>query len=126
MTNRSLAQSAHPTTRHERGTKLCRERGDEIEHLDGYRWSVPSCSGDHRYITDLRHQSCTCNDAIWTGRGCKHLHAATIARAKSDECGGCGVRVRRRDLHSVPEDHPTLGGLVDELCEPCARSQGTL
>ena len=123
MIEKSLA---HPTTRRERGITLYRERSDEIAHLDGYRWSVPSCSGDHRYIVDLRHQSCTCDDATWTGGGCKHLAAATIARVKSVDCDGCGQRVRRRDLHPDPEDHPTLGGLVDELCEPCANSAGAL
>lgn len=113
-----------PTTREQRGLALFRDQGDRIEHLDGYRWSVPSCSGENVYITDLRHQSCTCPDHRRHGIACKHLHAATVARAKSADCGGCGIRVRRREMVDVPDDHPTLGGLVEELCGDCARSQG--
>lgn len=124
MDTKSLAHRATlPTTREQRGFALFRDRGDEIVHLDGWRWRVPSCSGEVVYVVDLRHQSCTCPDHRCNGATCKHLYAGSIARAKTADCGGCGRCVRRRDLHPVPEDHPTLGGLVDLLCYECGRDQ---
>lgn len=32
--------------RERRGIALYRERGEEIEHLKGRTWAVPSCSGE--------------------------------------------------------------------------------
>lgn len=122
----SLAHPRTPTTREARGIALFREQGDEIQHVSGWRWRVPSCSGDAQYIVDLRAQSCQCPDYRRHGVACKHITAATIARAKSGECGGCGQRVRRRALYDVPEDHPTLGRLIDELCLDCGRNQGII
>ena len=94
--------------------------------MEGWRWRVPSCSGSFAgaYLVDLRAESCECLDRPPEGEVCKHIVAATIARTKSEECGGCRKKVLRRHLWTVPEDHPTLGGLVDELCRPCAVSQG--
>ncbi len=112
------------TTRQQRGITLFRERAAEIEHVEGWTWRVPSCSDSSVYLVDLRAESCQCPDTPPEGEVCKHTVAATIARAKSEECPGCGKRVRRRHLWAVPEDHPTLGGLVDELCGSCATSQG--
>ncbi len=111
-TTKSSAPPAQPSTdsREARGIRLFEQRGDEIVHLSGWRYSVPSCSGEHVYVVDLRHQSCQCLDYCRRELPCKHVYAASITRAKSADCGGCGVRVRRRDLHPVPEDHPTLGG----------------
>ncbi len=118
--------TVHPerTTRQQRGIALFRERGEEIEHVEGWRWRVPSCSGLGAYLVDLRVESCECPDHPPEGEVCKHIVAAIIARAKSADCPGCGQKVRRRHLRPVPEDHLTLGGLVDELCKPCAVSQG--
>ena len=127
MHHQSIATPPTPTTTcEERGIALYRNRGDEIEHLDSWRWRVPSCTGENVYVVDLRSQSCQCPDYRRRSLPCKHVAAATIARAKSADCGGCGRCVRRRDLHDVPEDHPTLGGLVEELCGGCGRSQGII
>jgi hypothetical protein len=118
--------TVHPkrSTRQQCGIALFRERGEEIEHVEGWRWRVPSCSGSGAYLVDLRAESCECPDHPPEGEVCKHVVAATIARAKSADCPGCAKKVRRRYLRPVPEDHPTLGGLVDELCKPCAVSEG--
>ena len=117
-------KQANANTRQQRGIALFRERGEEIEHVEGWRWRVPSCSGSGVYLVDLRAESCECPDTPPEGEVCKHLVAAIIARTKSEECGGCRKKVLRRHLRTVLEDHPTLGGLVDELCKPCAVSQG--
>ena len=124
MSKTSLAPRR--TTRQQRGIALFLERGEEIEHVEGWRWRVPSCSGSGVYLVDLRAESCECPDRppSKAGEVCKHAVAATIARAKSADCPGCGKKVRQRHLRSVPEDHLTLGGLVDELCTSCAVSQG--
>ena len=118
--------TVHPerTTRRQRGIALFRERGEQIEHIEDWRWSVPSCLNSSAYLVDLRTESCECPDRPPEGEVCKHIVAAIIARSKSEECGGCRKKVPWGHLRSVPEDHPTLGGLVDELCKPCAVSQG--
>lgn len=85
---------------------------------------MPSCSGSGAYLVDLRAEFCECPDHPPEGEVCKHTVAAIMVRAKSEECPGCGTKVRRRTLRPVPEDHPTLGGFVDELCKPCANAQG--
>ena len=122
--------TVHPklSTRQQRGIALFRAHGKQIEHVEGWTWRVPSCSGSFAsaYLVDLRAESCECPDHTLKGEVCKHVNAATIARAKSEECGGCRKRVLRRHLWTVPEDHPMLGGLVDELCNSCAVSQGVV
>lgn len=124
MDTKSLAHCATlTTTREQRGLALFRDHCDEIRHVRGRVWSVPSCSGEGHYLADVAGV-CTCPDNPPEDESCKHVHAAIIARAKSGECELCGVRVRRRNLRLVPEDHPTLGSLVDELCFDCGRGQG--
>ena len=75
------------STRELRGIVLYRERGEEIEHQGRGRFTVPGCSGGS-YTVNLAifsfagEQSCTCPDTPPAGEVCKHVHAATIARAK--------------------------------------------
>lgn len=113
-------------TREQRGVQLFRDRGDEIEHLHGQRWCVPSCSGEHRYIADLRHQTCSCEDAIWQDGGCKHIVAATIKRSKTATCSGCDAPRLRRELVEVGDNNHD--GMMwfpgDRLCVPCATATG--
>jgi hypothetical protein len=94
----SLAHPAHPSTREERGLALYRERGEEIKHLKGSVWSVPSCTRSGVYLVDLAGGICTCGGMPPAGEVCKHTTAATIAHAKSGVCSGCGLRFRRRGL----------------------------
>lgn len=127
MQHQSIATTPTPTTtREERGIALYRNRGDEIEHLDGWRWRIPSCSGENVYIVDLQSQSCQCPDYHRRQLPCKHVYAGSIARAKYSDCDLCGVKARRRDLCDVPDDHSTLGGLVEEVCGDCGRDQGII
>lgn len=124
MIEKSLPQR---TTRQDRGLALFRDRGEEIEHLNRQRWAVPSCSGEHRYVVDLRHQTCTCDDSIWQDGGCKHLVAATIQRSKTAACSGCGQRSSRRELVEVGEEQVawTLALFEgDRLCPGCALEHG--
>jgi hypothetical protein len=117
--------TAPSTTREQRGLALYREHGHEVEHLGGHRLSVPSCTGTHRYLVDLKAETCSCDDAIHAARRCKHLYAASLAHAKSATCSGCGDRVPRRGLIEVTEDHQSLTFFEgDHVCEDCALGAG--
>ncbi len=87
MTNRSLAQPPPPTTRELRGLALYRERGDEIKHIGHGRYEVRGCGGG-TYEVDLKvftdePETCSCPDYQRHKQPCKHVYAATVARAKS-------------------------------------------
>ena len=58
----NLANGKGKTTRIERGVKLHREHGGEIERIGIHAYRVPSCTGTGSYAvyTDLR--CCTCPD----------------------------------------------------------------
>jgi hypothetical protein len=74
---------APPPTRELRGIALYRERGDEIVHEGHGVYMVPGCSGGV-YVVDLAvfggTESCNCPDRAPV---CKHVYAATVARAKA-------------------------------------------
>jgi hypothetical protein len=124
--DKSLARPGYTrTTREERGIALFGARGDEIEHVKGWTWLVPSCSGDVLYAVDLKSEICECLDFEGRGLPCKHVYAARIARSMSGECAGCGRKVRFCDLHDVGDDHLTFFE-GDELCERCAIDHGVL
>jgi hypothetical protein len=123
---KSLARPGRTrSTREERGIAIFDERGDEIEHVKGWTWLVPSCSGDVLYGVDLKSESCECPDFEGRGLPCEHVYAARIARSKSGECSGCRRKVRYRDLHEVGDDHLTFFE-CDALCEQCAIDHGVL
>jgi hypothetical protein len=117
---------AHPSTREQRGLELYRERGDEIKHVRGSVWAVPSCTRAGVYLVDLRAGVCTCPDMPPAGEVCKHTSAATIAHAKSGVCSGCGLRFRRRELvECVEGNHDGLTYFHgDLLCRTCADNAG--
>jgi hypothetical protein len=110
MTTTTTIPETTPTdTREARGLALYRERGDEIKHLRGSVWSVPSCTRPSVYLVDLAGGICTCGDMPPAGEVCKHETAATIARAKSGVCAGCSLRFRRRELvECVEGNHDDL------------------
>jgi hypothetical protein len=112
--------------REERGLALFRERSEEIRHLRGQAWSVPSCTRPGVYVVDLASGICTCADTPPAGEVCKHVTAATVARAKSAVCSGCSVRSRRREMVELHEDnHDNLTYFHgDRLCRRCADGAG--
>ena len=130
MTTTSLAQ-VERTTRAERGLALFEEHGPEIRFEDGV-WLVPSkheATSVYEVTLGRRGEFCECADfeIRHPDGGCKHIVAATIARAKTAVCDGCGQRHRRRDLYEVEEHHESLTFFEgDELCEECALSHGVL
>lgn len=118
-----------PETRAHRGIALYRERRDEILHLSGQEWIVPSATdSERRYVVDLEAQSDDCGDRPPEGEVCKHVVAAAIARAKSARCGGCGERFPRRLLVELHEDnHDNLTHFHGEkLCPGCCDRAGVL
>jgi hypothetical protein len=83
----SITHPAPPPTRELRGLALYRERGDEIEHTGHGVYTVPGCDGGS-YRVDLApfggEESCNCPDhQRHPEKTCKHLAAATVARAKA-------------------------------------------
>jgi len=88
---------------------------------------VPSCTRPGVYLVDLAGEICTCGDVPPAGSGgCKHETAATIARAKSGVCAGCGLRFRWRDLvECIEGNHDGLTYFDgDHLCSSCADNAG--
>ena len=72
-----------------------------------------------------RGESCECRDQGLRGGRCKHIYAATVAKAKSAACAGCGGRLPRKALAEVLEgDGFVLEG--ERYCRPCARRDGLL
>ena len=128
MSESSVAQEhrrerAERMARERRGIALYRDCGEEIEHLAGRTWSVPSCSGEGLYPVDLQAETCECPDFGHREENCKHIYAAAIASAKSGSCAGCSKRVRRRLLREVgPENLTFFEG--DALCSSCSVAHG--
>jgi hypothetical protein len=60
------------------------------------------------------------------GEACKHETAATIVRAKTGVCAGCGRRFRHRELVALVEgNHDDLTYFDgDLLCRTCADNAG--
>ena len=98
MIKESVARSGQePQTRAERGRDLYADHADDIRFDSTEKvWFVPSQhDGTSVYEGTLgrRGEFCECVDFEHRGESCKHIHAATIARAKSTTCSCCGSRV---------------------------------
>jgi hypothetical protein len=130
VTKTSLAQPAHQsTTGVDRGRQLWEEHADEIRFDSAEKvWLVPSqSSGTSVYEVTLgrRGEFCECADFEFRGEACKHIIAATISKAKTAICSGCGDRFRHRELEEVTEEHNSLTWFVgDELCPGCLLQHG--
>ncbi len=119
--------TAAPTTRISRGIALYRDHKDEIRFERGV-WIVPSLSEEttvYEVRLGTKGSSCECADHSHRGVDCLHIHAATVAKAKTRECAGCSGRFRGRDLVEVGNDSLSFFER-DELCRPCARAHGEL
>ncbi len=85
MSKSKSSATAPPTTRLQRGVRLYRERGAEIERLEIHTYAVPSCSGDETYTVFTDMGCCSCPDhrrAKAAGEACKHRVAIEIFTAK--------------------------------------------
>jgi hypothetical protein len=127
MARTKSSAAAHPSTREARGLALYREHADEITFSEGV-WLVPSLSEEttvYEVRIGTRSASCECRDHGFRHIDCIHIHAATIAKAKTRTCDACGGRFRGRNLVEVGDDSLTFFE-GDELCRPCARAHGEL
>ncbi len=123
MTNTSLPASAkEATTRVERGRQLWEEHGTEIRFEDGV-WFIPSQSdltSVYEVVLGRRGESCECAAYAYQSGSCKHIYAATIAKAKSTTCDCCGNRVPWGFVSEVREEDELLSWFVgDRLCADC-------
>src|SRR4051794_39556621 len=122
MARSSLAHSGtEPTTKVEhdprvlRGQRLFRQNAEAFIWKRG-KWYVPSENGCSYYAVRLGPvEVCECGDFEHRGGRCKHIHAASIAHAKSSRCSCCGHRVLNRFLSEVVEEDYLLSWFVGDL-----------
>lgn len=112
-----------------RGRELYREHADEITYDVRERvWYVPS-EHDATSLYEVRigrhGESCECADFEHRNATCKHIYAASLAKAKTASCSGCSRRFKHRDLVEVGDDSLTFFE-ADLLCRTCARDHGVL
>ena len=93
------SKQTNANARQQRGIALFRERGEKIEHVEGWRWHVPSCSGSGTYLVDLRDESCECLDHTPEGEVCKHVVAGDHRSRKE------------RGVRRLPEEGPAATSL---------------
>ncbi|MDP8952500.1 MAG: SWIM zinc finger domain-containing protein [Actinomycetota bacterium] len=130
MIDQSLAQPAPTTTREQRGLVLWRDHADAIRFdADERVWLIPSVSDGGTSVYEVsigrKGESCECRDFEFHGerQPCKHIVAATIARAKTAACSGCGGRFPHRELvEAMEDDFGTFEG--ERYCPPCASRVG--
>ena len=124
---KTIAHEAPRSTREQRGIALYEEHGERIR-FEGGVWLVPSQgAGTSVYEVTIgrRGDVCECADFEHRGLPCKHIAAATIARAKTAPCSGCSGRFAHRELEEVTEDHSSLTWFVgDRLCPGCVDACG--
>ena len=132
MIDQSLAHPAPTTTREQRGLALYREHADAIRFDVAERvWLVPS-QHDATSVYEVRlgrRESCECFDYGRRQGSCKHVYAATIARAKTARCDGCGERLPMSGLLEVGPEHVAHGHEAQEgqrYCRPCAGRAGVV
>jgi hypothetical protein len=90
-------------------------------------WLVPSqrdATSVYEVTLGRRGESCECADFEHRGESCKHIVAATIARAKSTTCSCCGHRFPWKfEVHEVHVDLELLAWFPgDRLCADCVRA----
>src|ERR687894_517307 len=118
----------HPATRIERGRALFEEHADQIWFCARIRaWIVPS-ENDFTSVYEVRlghEEECECRDfeIRHPEGGCKHIVAATLRKAKTSRCEGCGDRFPNRHMVEVPEGHLTFFE-GDKVCKECAYAHG--
>jgi hypothetical protein len=131
MAKSTIAQPGQePQTRIDRGRKLYAEHAEQIWFDRRLRcWIVPSQhDGTSVYEVRLgREEECECKDFEYRSpaSGCIHIIAATLCKAKTFACCGCGDRFPNRELVEVGGDNLTFFE-GDPLCEQCGFDHGVL
>ena len=125
MAKSIIAHTAQESTddhRTQRGRTLFEERGIEFKHERG-AWLVPSENGIGFYEVRLSPiEFCECAYYEHRGGRCKHIHAASIADAKSVICDCCGHRVLGRFASEAAEDDRLLCWYPGQLiCSDCVK-----
>jgi hypothetical protein len=126
------ASAQRPTTRIERGRRLFAEHDSEIRFDPVEKvWLVPSqhdATSVYEVTLGRWGEFCECKDFEYRSPagGCVHIIAATIAKAKTFRCEGCGDRFPMSRVFEVLDtDHLTFFE-GDRLCKECALHHGVL
>jgi hypothetical protein len=131
MANTSVPTSREKApTRIERGRQLFEEFGAEIvfEPVEKV-WFVPSqhdAASVYEVTLGSRGEYCECKDFEYRSPvgGCVHIIAASLRKAKTFACCGCGDRFPNRELVEVGDNLTFFEG--DPLCEQCGLDHGVL
>jgi hypothetical protein len=103
LTQESVAQPVHPSTRYrvsreDHARELAERHFNEIAKThDKGAWSVPSCTGLSTYTVHYRRHSthpdegCSCPDFEHRGGPCKHLLAVGFVARQSTPVGIAGL-----------------------------------
>jgi hypothetical protein len=129
MATTESSAPAQPSTRELRGIALFRDHADEIRFEPGEKvWLVPSqhdATSVYEVTIGRRGESCECADYEFRGSRCLHIYAATISRAKTFSCDGCGLRFPNGERVEVGEDSLTHF-IGDERFHECAQAHGVI
>lgn len=123
-TTQSSASPRTRTTRTRRALDLFRDRGGEIHRIGPDLYSVPSCSGPHRYEVDVETGSCICPDRPPVGEVCKHAGAAMIHRIKYPDAPEASACFRHEGAECPRCDGS--GYRERTLCAACGEASGSI
>lgn len=110
MDTARVTHEGREDTRETRALALYRERGEEIRHLSGNFYRVPSQDGSGSYDVDYEQEVCPCADFTYRGGVCVHLYAVGIWHAKHRIIPADGdpflaaTRSRLEELHSMTKE----------------------
>jgi hypothetical protein len=133
MAKTTIAQPGQePQTRIARGRRLFEEHGNDIRFDPVEKvWLVPSqhdLTSTYEVTLGALGEYCECVDfeIRHPQGGCKHIVAATLRKAKSFRCEGCGDRFPNREMFQIMDDTHLTFFEGDCLCEECAGWHGIL
>jgi hypothetical protein len=116
----------------ERGRRLYAEHADEIRFDSVEKvWLVPSqhdATSVYEVTLGSRGVYCECKDFEYRSPacGCVHIIAATLCKAKTFRCEGCGERFPNGEMFQVMDGTHLTFFEGDCLCRECAGWHGVL
>lgn len=112
------------TTRTWRALDLFRDRGHEIHRISETVYSVPSCTGPHRYEVDAETGICTCPDRVPADEICKHAGVVVIFVVKHPDAP-ISVHCARHEGADCPRCDGS-GYKHRTICAACGEPSGSI